>query len=74
MIQEHLNKASQFSQDDLLDPKVKTKTDKQILVLTYNPYNPNLMQIVRRCWPVLKTNRYLGKLFKEEPLMVFRKI
>jgi hypothetical protein len=73
LVEEHLNKAAQFSQNELLEPKEKKESDKQVLVLTYNPGNPNLMQIIRRFWLILQTNRTLGRLFKDEPLIAFRR-
>ena len=41
--------------------------------MTYNPRNPNLIQIIRKYWPLLHTNRTLHRLFPNEPMIAFRR-
>ena len=41
--------------------------------MRYNPDNPDIISIVRKFWPILHTNRALWALFKDEPLLAFRR-
>ena len=73
ILEEHFHKASLFSQDELLDVKAKEKSYRQVFVTTYNPANPDLMGIIRKCWPLLHTSRSLGGIFNKAPLCAFRR-
>ena len=73
ILEDHYYKASKFQQSDLLDPKTKEKEDKSVLILDYNPDNPNLGSIVRKYWPILRTSKTLGKLFSSDPLCAFKR-
>ena len=72
ILEEHFHKGSLFNQDELLDIKIKEKSDRQVFVTTYNPANPNLMGIIKNYWPILHTSRTLAKIFPQEPLCAFR--
>jgi hypothetical protein len=69
----HLERASQFSQKDLLEVTEKPKQEKSVLIMTYNPRNRDVIGIIRKYWPLLQTNRTLRKLFQEEPMCAFRR-
>ena len=72
ILEEHFHKGSLFNQDELLDIKIKEKSDRQVFVTTYNPANPDLMGIIRNYWPILHTSRTLARIFPQEPLCAFR--
>ena len=73
ILEEHLQKASGFSQDELLEPKTKIQEDKQVVILDYNPGNPDIMQIIHKYWPLISSSRTLGKIFPSSPLGAFRR-
>ena len=52
-------------------PTPKTTQKAQVLprIVTYNPTFPNIKQIFRKHWSILKTN----KAFSVEPIIAFRK-
>ena len=68
-----LHKASKFTQEQLLVPKTKTPEARTVIALEFNPANPNIFQSVRKFWPLLSTNRYVGHLFSLPPLCANRR-
>ena len=61
----HQQRAYKFSQDELLDTEDKeTKTDKPVMVTTYNPSNPDkriYTQKLEHYWKHRRTQRNLSR-------------
>ena len=72
-LEKALYKASSFTQDDLLVPKIKTPEDRTVIALEFNPANPHIFQSVKKYWPLLSTSRNIGHLFTKPPLCANRR-
>ena len=69
----HVNTASLFSKDDLLNTKFKEKMDKEILVTMYNSANPYHLGLIRRFLPIIQPNRTMSRIFQKGPMRAFSK-
>ena len=58
---------------DLLTPKVTTKKRRLPLIVTYNQTLPNINEIIKKHWNILKINPILEKVFSEKPVVAFRR-
>ncbi len=71
---EALNKARKINRESLLKEKPsKPKNNKRILlVLTFNPANPNMNNIISKHWHLVEkwTNK---KTFTEKPIVAYRR-
>jgi len=72
-------KAKAKDRKELLKPKKKqvlTNKEKNkmrpVLVLTYNPANPNMKQILDKHWHLIEKSKF-GFLFPEKPLIAYRR-
>ena len=68
-----LQKASKYTQDDLLDKKTKESEDRTVFAVSFNPANPNIFDSVRKFWPLLSTDKHMGHLFQAPPLCANRR-
>jgi hypothetical protein len=73
LLKQHQSRSALLTQAELLKTTTKEKNDRQVLVMKYNPDNPDVKQLIRKCWPILHTNRALWSLFKEEPMVAYRR-
>ena len=67
------NEIKKIKRKDLLTPKTTQKAQVLPLTGTYNSTLPNINQIIRNHWSILKTNKALEKTFSVEPIIAFRK-
>ena len=51
-----------------------TNTERQILITQFHPQNPNLQKIVDKHWNIIQYSRDCSELFKEKPIIGFRKL
>ena len=67
------NEIKKIERKNLLTPKTTQKAQALPLTGTYNSTLPNINQIIRNQWSILKTNKALEKTFSVEPIIAFRK-
>ena len=68
-----INRASRHNRDDLLRYKIKTPMARIPCVLTYNPLLPDIKEAINKHWNILNINPKLEAIFKEKPIMAFRR-
>ena len=73
-LRKHYKKASGFTQDDLLDVKVKTPVKTPVMVTNFNPMNPNIKGIIHRNWNIISNSPDCSQIFTEKPLIGFRRL
>jgi hypothetical protein len=69
----HREKAKRLTQDDLLTPKIREITNREIIVTRYNPNNPNLMGIIKKHWNIIKYSDDCNSHFTHNPILGLRK-
>ena len=67
------NKASGIDRKDLIQYKEKNANNRVPFVITYHPALSNLSSIVREHWTTIQKHPELCKIFKEPPVLAFRK-
>ena len=67
------NKASGIDRKDLIQYKEKNANNRVPFVITYHPAFSNLSSIVREHWTTIQKHPELCKIFKETPVLAFRK-
>ena len=67
------NKASGIDRKDLIQYKEKNANNRVPFVITYHPALCNLSSIVREHWTTIQKHPELCKIFKEPPVLAFRK-
>ena len=67
------NKASGIDRKDLIQYKEKNANNRVSFVITYHPALSNLSSIVREHWTTIQKHPELCKIFKEPPVLAFRK-
>ena len=67
------NKASGIDRKDLIQYKEKNANNRVPFVITYHPALSNLSSIVREHWTTIQKHPELCKIFKELPVLAFRK-
>ena len=67
------NKASGIDRKDLIQYKEKNANNRVPFVITYHPALSNLSNIVREHWTTIQKHPELCKIFKEPPVLAFRK-
>ena len=75
LLNEAYNKALNQNRTDLLNKtgqKSKKQNDRVPLVLTFNPANPNLVQIVQKHWGIMQLSSK-APAFTEPPMVVYRR-
>jgi hypothetical protein len=69
----HRENAKAFSQLDLLKPKEKVLTDREIMVTRYNPNNPDIIKILRKHWNIIQFSDDCTNSFSHNPMLGLRK-
>jgi hypothetical protein len=72
-VQDQINKVYQIPRKDLLSKKQKTSEHTNPLIVTYNKNLPNLRKAIDDNWNILSINQDLAPLFKEKPIIAFRR-
>ena len=74
-IDQQFSKVKTIDRNQLLKEKThdKEEQNKDLLVLTYNRFLPNISNIVRKHRNVLNISRTLQGLFQEEPITAFKR-
>ena len=62
-----------ISQDEALKPSEKKSESRIPLVVTYNPDSRPIRKIVNNHWEIFKQDERLKKVFKNRPLIAYRK-
>ena len=70
----HYKIAARYSQNDLLNTKNKLIKQPQVLVITYNPRNPNISRIIKHNWNIIENTEELQKIFPDKPLIGYRRL
>ena len=73
-LRKHYKRASQYTQDQLLEVKPKNGIDTPVMVTNYNPSNPNIKQIIHNNWNIINNSPDCGTLFKDKPIIGFRRL
>ena len=73
-LRKHYKKARGFTQDDLLDVKVKTPVKTPVMVTNFNPMNPNIKGIRHRNWNIISNSPDCSQIFTEKPLIGIRRL
>ena len=55
-LRKHYKRASQYTQDQLLEVKPKEGIDTPVMVTNYSPSNPNIKQIIHRNWNIISNS------------------
>ena len=67
------NKASGIDRKDLIQYKEKNANNRVPFVITYHPALSNLSSIAHEHWTTIQKHPELCKIFKEPPVLAFRK-
>ena len=69
LLDEHLEKVNKLVRDNVLQEKDRNQQDPKpiSLMLTRNPFLPNLTAVVRKNWNILQTNKNLQELLQKHP-------
>ena len=73
-LRKHYKRASQYTQDQLLEVKPKNSIDTPVMVTNYNPSNPNIKKIIHNNWNIINNSPDCGTLFKDKPIIGFRRL
>ena len=73
-ILKHHKRASQYTQKDLLETKIKEKLDTPVMVTTYNPSNPDIKKFIHQNWNIIENTEELSNIFPNKPLIGFRRL
>jgi len=69
-----VQKARQQERQELLQYKEKqTNNDRVPYVLTYHPELPDVRNVVDKHWPTIESSRKLSKVFKDKPVIAYRR-
>ena len=68
-----MNKVLKLIQEESLQPTNRGTNRRIPLVTTYNPHTLFISGIANRNWHFLQSKERLGKLFKERPLIAYRR-
>ena len=74
MLKKHYQRASRYSQDELLEIKHKSEKTTPVMVTNYNPENPNIRNMINRNWNIISNSTDCGHIFQEKPIVGFRKL
>ena len=66
-------RARKTSREEAFQSKQNSSSDRVPLVVTYNPALPNLHKILKEHQPILDTSPKTQAIFKEPPLVAFRR-
>ena len=67
------NKARGIDRKDLIQYKEKNANNRVSFVITYHPALSNLSNIVREHWTTIQKHPELCNIFKEQPVLAYRK-
>jgi hypothetical protein len=74
ILQKHVKAVTPLSQDELLEPKIKEDQDPGLLlILEYNPRNPNVMGFILNHWDDLQSSPLLSEVFTTPPRLVHKR-
>ena len=73
-LRKHYKRAAQYTQDQLLEVKPQECITTPVMVTNYNPFNPNIKQIIHNNWNILRNSPDCGEFFKEKPIVGFRRL
>ena len=68
------DKAGRLKQVDLLNTVAKKGVNRPIMVTQYNPLNPDIHKWLRENWCKLLTTNDLKEIFKERPMVAYKKL
>ena len=70
----HVGDVRPLKQDDLLAKKTAGEVmDRPILILEYNPANPDILSILKQEWPTLEASPKLSRLFPNTPMLAHKR-
>ena len=72
-IDQQLEKANNVKRESLFEEKTKNSNSRVMLITKYNRTNPDLKKIIAKHWPLLQLDAKLGEVFKELPMIAYRK-
>ena len=73
-LRKHYKRASEYTQDDLLEVRKKPQVDTPVMVTNYNPCNPNIKEIIHKNWNIISNSADCGNLFQDKPIVGFRRL
>ena len=74
ILMKHITDVRLYTQDDLLKKSSKPPGEFDlILILEYNPANPDIMKIINNHWPQLSASPTLGQTFLKKPRIAHRR-
>ena len=79
IVKKHRSDAAKKSQQTLLkqcgtkQKNSDTSPTRIPLVMNYNPRNPEIMQSIKKHWPLLQSSNQCKDLFKDPPIMAYRR-
>ena len=73
-LRKHYKRASQFTQDELLEVTKKEPVKTPVMVTNYNPGNPNIKELIHKNWNIIINSQDCGPIFKDKPLVGFRRL
>ncbi|XP_072050367.1 uncharacterized protein [Amphiura filiformis] len=72
-ISNQITKAASTTRENSLKYKIKSKSKRVPLVVTYHPRLPHLSEIIRKQWHMIETNPRLHKALPEVPLISYKR-
>ena len=70
----HYKRASKFTQNELLEVKLKSPINTPAMVTNFNPCNPNIKEIIHRNWNIISNSPDCAPIFKDKPIVGFRRL
>ena len=73
-LKKHYHRASKFNQDELLDTAPRSESELPVMVTQFNPTNPPIGALVRNNWNIIQNTEELTKIFKDKPIVGYRRL
>ena len=72
-VQLQINKAINTPREEILKEKIRERDSRLPLIVTYNRILPNIKEITKKHWPILKIDRTLQDVSDTPPLIAYRR-
>ena len=73
-LRKHMLRASQFSQDELLEVKTKEPTTTPVRTTKYNPGNPDIKEFIHGNWNIIQHSNDCATTFPDKPIIGFKRL
>ena len=70
----HFERASKYTQEEVLNSKEKEPVDTPVMVAQFNPHNPPIKEFIRNNWNIITSSEECSEVFTKPPLIGYRKL